>query len=62
MKTPTIDEQIAELERIIRILHRIYDRQVRERRMTDAQAIRGLSCMGAALDTLQTVRRLEKVW
>lgn len=62
MSAPTIDEQIAALEHLIPLLHRLYDRQVGEHRMTHTQAAERLAAIGAALTTLQTVKRLEEMW
>lgn len=62
MKPPTIDEQIAALEHAIPLLHRLYDRLVGEHRINHAQAVQRLASIGAALKTLESVRRLEELW
>lgn len=62
MSAPTIDEQIAALEHAIRMLHPYYARQVDNKSMPPAIAERRIACLGAALKTLETVRRLEEVW
>lgn len=62
MKPPSIDEQIAALEHVIRILHPYYARQVDNRSMTPAMAEQRIASLGATLKTLETVRRLEEMW
>lgn len=62
MSPPTIDEQIAALEHVIRMLHPYYARQVDNKTMTPAMAEQRIASLGAALKTLETVRRLEEMW
>ena len=62
MSAPSIDEQIAALELVIRMLHPYFARQVDNRLMTPAMAEQRIASLGAALKTLETVRRLEELW
>lgn len=62
MSAPTIEDQIAAVEHLIPLLQRFYDRQIGEHRMTHTQAANRLAAIGAALQTLKTVRRLEELW
>ena len=62
MSAPTIDEQIAALEHAIKMLHPYYVRQVDNKNMPPAIAEQRIASLGAALKTLETVRRLEELW
>ena len=62
MRAPTIDQQIAALEHAIRMLHPYYVRQVDNKTMPPAIAEQRIASLGAALKTLETVRRLEELW
>jgi len=52
----TLDEQIACVEREIRMRERVYPRWVEAKKMSQAKADHEIACMRAALKTLQTKR------
>lgn len=56
---PTIDEQIAEVERELQMRRRVYPTRVSEKKMGQQRADLQLDRMEAVLKTLRTVRKLE---
>jgi hypothetical protein len=51
-----LDEQIAEVEREIRLRHRVYGRRVSDRKMSQAQANKQIGLMEAVLDSLRWMK------
>lgn len=54
-----IEEQIACVERELRLRERVYARRVGDKKMTRAQAEKEIAAMQAVLETLQKVKRGE---
>ncbi|HLX18410.1 MAG TPA: hypothetical protein VKS24_24745 [Bradyrhizobium sp.] len=53
---PSIDEQIASVEREIAMRLRVYPRWVADRRMTQEKAEHEIACMKSVLETLKAVK------
>lgn len=53
----SLDEQIACVEREIRMRCRVYSRAVAEKHMTQAKADHELRCMRGVLDSLQSLKK-----
>lgn len=56
---PTLDEQIAEVERELEMRRRLYPLRVSEKKMGQQRADLQLGRMEAVLKTLRTMRKLE---
>lgn len=56
---PTLNEQIAEVERELGMRRRVYPLRVSEKKMGQKRADLQLDRMEAVLKTLKTVRKLE---
>lgn len=55
---PSLDEQIACVEREIRLREFVYPRRVRDKRLTQAKAEREIETMRAVKATLEGLKRL----
>ncbi len=55
----TIDEEIAELEREIRLRQQVYPRWVDSKKMTRAKADRQIEVMRSAVESLHRLKGLE---
>ena len=57
----TITEQIAAVEREIKMRHRVYPRWIESDRMTQKQADYEIACMESVLETLRAVEGLHGI-
>jgi hypothetical protein len=53
---PTLDEQIACVDREIKLRQRVYPRRIADRRMTQALAARQIALMEAVADSLRWMK------